>query len=369
MKHVKKALLLCGLAGMLFSNLQAYATPVTGYSWGSRNITYQNNGTNNVYTNIWTHARDEWNLSTDVFLKAGTNSKFTAGNKSDSSVTWDGFAQWTTSIITGNYSTMKTWVNTYYTAQSHYTTDHVKGIATHEFGHALGLDHAPFGNPTVMTPNTFERNSSGTLIDGRPNKSPTSWDINTINAIYNYNFASVQSDEPVLDVPDNILEKAQTTQKDLKINHYSWAIGYSTLEARAHDADVIVSGIVKNKLSPLIKNDGETEEAFYQSEVVIENVIKGEVLEGDLINLRQIGGETDTSIIYHEHSTELEEGTEVLLYLKKIDDNVFIPINEDESIFIKQDEKSFRVDESSYKNLYDNRLVTLDDVSTSALGK
>ncbi|MFJ2045826.1 MULTISPECIES: matrixin family metalloprotease [unclassified Paenibacillus] len=365
MKYIKKALLICGLGGLLFSNIQAYATPVTGYSWGSRNITYQNNGSNNFYINIWTNARDEWNLSTDVFLKAGTNSKFTAGNKSDSGVTWDGLAEWTFSIITGNYSTMKTWVNTYYTTQSHYNTDNVEGIATHEFGHALGLDHAPYGNPTVMTPNTFERKSSGTLVDGRPNKSPTSWDINTVNVLYDNNFAKAQNQEPVLDVPENILQKAQITQKDLKINHYSWAIGYSTLEARAYDADLIVSGIVKNKLSPLIKNDGETEEAFHQSEVAIENVIKGEGSKGDTIILRQIGGETDTSIIYHENSTELQEGTEVLMYLKKIDDNVYIPINEDESIFIKQGVQSLKTGDSSFKNLYDNRLVTLDEASAS----
>lgn len=126
-----------------------------------------------------------------------------------------------------------------------------------------------------------------------------------------------------------------------------------------------MSGTIKNKLSPLIKNNGETEEAFYQSEVVIENVIKGEVSEGDLINLRQIGGETETSIVYYENSTELQEGTEVLMYLKKIDDNVYIPINEDESIFIKQDVQSFETGDISFKNLYDNRLVTLDEVSTS----
>lgn len=365
MKHVKKVLLLCGLAGLAFSNMQAYATPVTGYSWSSRNITYQNNGSNDYYKNIWTKARDEWNLSTDVFLQAGTNSKFTAGNKSDSGVTWDGRAEWTFSIITGHYSTMKTWVNTYYTTQSQYKTTNVEGIATHEFGHALGLDHAPFGNPTVMTPNTFERNSSGTLIDGRPNKSPTSWDINTINVLYDNNFAKSQSDEPLLDIPENVLQKAQTTQKDLKINHYSWAIGYSTIEARAYDADLIVSGVVKNKLSPFIKNDGETEEAFFQSEIAIENVFKGDVSKGELITLRQIGGETETAIIYHENTTELREGTEVILYLKKIDNNVYIPINEDESIFIKQDGNSFKTDNSSFKNLYDNQLVTLDEVSTS----
>lgn len=74
----------------------------------------------------------------------------------------------------------------------------------------------------------------------------------------------------------------------MKINHYSWAIGYSTLEARAYDADLIVSGIVKNKLSPLIKNDGETEEAFHQSEVAIENVIKGEGSKGDTIILPKL---------------------------------------------------------------------------------
>ncbi|WP_157929335.1 matrixin family metalloprotease [Paenibacillus ihbetae] len=280
--------MLGGIIGFLFSSIPTYATPVTGHTWSSRNITYQNNGSNDFYKNIWTNARDEWNLSTDIFLQAGTNSNFTAGNKNDSSVTWDGRADWTFSIITGYYSTMKTWVNTYYTTQSHYKTANIEGIATHEFGHALGLDHAPFGNPTVMTPSTFEKTSSGALIDGRPNKSPTSWDINTINVLYDKNFAKGQSHEPVLDVPENLLKKAQITQKDLIIKHYSWAYGYSTLEARADDADLIVSGTVKNKLSPLVKNDGETEEAFLQSEIVIEKVIKGVISEGNLINLLQM---------------------------------------------------------------------------------
>lgn len=51
------------------------------------------------------------------------------------------------------------------------------------------------------------------------------------------------------------------------------------------------------------------------------------------------------------------------MYLKKIDDNVYIPINEDESIFIKQGVQSLKTGDSSFKNLYDNRLVTLDEAS------
>lgn len=285
------------------------ATPLNGRKYSTSAATFNNTGSQ---TARWTTAAGNWNSATNFKFTAGASTTFVANDVNDSTVSWDGitYTTWTTStgIITDN----KCYLNTNYTSQSRYTQDIVNGIATHEFGHAIGLDHST-SNASVMFPYTF-------TVEGdaaRPNV-PGSDDIAAINSIYAASTASATTSSP-----------ADNTTTSL---HPSWAYHYSDIDQLYKHADIAVIGVITHNHKP-VKLGEHLFHHYSPSSLRVEEVLKGDDgMIGTEILLRQLGGEINGIRVISDASTRLKKDLRFLLFLKK---SIFgyYPINENEGIF------------------------------------
>jgi len=298
-------------------------TPTLGYKWSTSNIVFQNNGTNNFYKSIWTTGASEWTNETDVSLSSGTNSNFTAGNKSVTGVTWDGVME---PVYNSNmtFKSAAVWVNTYFTATNKYveTENAIQGLATHELGHALGLAHAPVGTFSVMVPATFT--SDGKLA--RYQYFPGLGDANSINSIYSSGL-SLSPEQYKLNESDFV------EGKELVNLHFSWSKWYIDLEHLADDSDLVVLATVESRDGTVITGNNYFDYK-QKSTVKIQEIFKGDSsLIDKNISLYQMGGEDKDVVVKYHDATPLDENDTVILYLKKTEDNYYIPINENVSIF------------------------------------
>lgn len=121
------------------------------------------------------NARAAWNGSpANVWLNQGSSS-LTVDDVYDSSVGWDGLASYSWyGCSTGNcFSSVSVLLNYYYTRN--YAASTTQGVAAHELGHAIGLDHE--NGCVLMNGYTSNRQSCG--ISG-----PVADDVNGVNALY-----------------------------------------------------------------------------------------------------------------------------------------------------------------------------------------
>jgi len=143
-----------------------------------------------------------------------------------------------------------------------------------------------------------------------------------VDSLYSNSFAK----------PD-VGENAQVNEKNVVDIEISWSKWYLNLEHLAEDADLVVKAQVRSKVGTIIT--GENYHDFKQkSEINIKEVLKGdpELINKDVI-LYQIGGENKDVLVRYHGTTVLNQNDNVILYLKKIGENEYIPINEDVSIF------------------------------------
>lgn len=329
-------------------------TPYNGYHFDNRFVTFNNDGSNTTYKNFWYVGASRWTNNSDVTLLAGYNDNFRAGNINESTATWDGICytnyNWLTRIVTST----RTWLNEKYTTQSQYTTEIINGIATHEFGHAFGLAHNDT-EASVMLSYTF--NSNSTLA--RIYDSPTPSDTHTISDIYDgipHGSAAKLSILEGIENPNN--------KENVLVIEPSWAVKYNTIEDLANSADLIIKAVPKNQKEIKVKATNKLNEYSTVTSIEVKEVLKGdEDLSEKSIKLQQIGGEDETTLYYSPHTTYLRENEEAIIFLKKISENTYIPINEDDSIFIKIDNGiSVNKSPNQYKHLHDNSVLTENEL-------
>lgn len=123
----------------------------------------------------WDNGRWAWNAQPDnIYLNQGSGA-LTVDDSYSSTVGWDGITYYAWhSCSTGTcFDYANAYLNYYYT--SGYSADTIQGVAAHELGHAIGLDHA--GGCVIMTAYTSTRNSCGVYV-------PTQDDLNGAIALY-----------------------------------------------------------------------------------------------------------------------------------------------------------------------------------------
>lgn len=124
------------------------------------------------------NARSAWNNSAANILLPAASGALTVDDTADRSVGWDGITNYGTAFCGYNifkscFTYAHVLVNYYYTQNDPASV--VQGIAAHELGHAVGIDHA--SGCVLMTAYTSTRRSCG--VSG-----PVQDDINGVNSLY-----------------------------------------------------------------------------------------------------------------------------------------------------------------------------------------
>lgn len=125
--------------------------------------------------NGWTHGVEDFNDLTDatMYETSGSVAAIYARTVDNNEVDWDGITYWSNTGGTFNTPT-NAYLNSVWTDT--YDPYVVRGVAEHELGHALGLDHNTDGDGCfLMNPYTGDR--CGIYM-------PYDDEINGINALY-----------------------------------------------------------------------------------------------------------------------------------------------------------------------------------------
>ncbi|MGO4538764.1 matrixin family metalloprotease [Paenibacillus sp. 2TAB19] len=311
---------------LLVNSTPASATVTSFGKWASRTKTMYVNTSS--ATTPWAAGANKWKTNTNFNISTtlGTSSTYYAVNVNTSMATWDGLCTFT--VDGGIISQATLNINTYYTSQSKYTSSIITAVAAHEVGHSLGLEHTSVVETTsIMHPYTF--NSNGTTARAL---NPSANDISVVNGLYPLQ-SSFALDESSIE---------SEALADGVYVHPSWSVYYEDEASLTEAADLVVRGqVVKEKGSKYKKGDYKN----YKTDVnvgVLE-VLKGEYESDQPITLSQMGGTDGDVTVFSDMSTYLKKGQEVILFLRKMADGTYIPINEDDGIYV--------ADSSSYANI------------------
>lgn len=311
------------ILALVVSAAPTLATVTSFAKWASssKTMTVSSNSNN---TSAWSDGAAKWRNNTNfkVSTTLGSTSSYYAYDVNNSSVDWDGIAS--TSYSGGIISDSELRLNTYYTSQSKYTAAIKAGVTGHEVGHSLGLNHTSVvETSSIMQPYTF--NSNGTTSRSL---SPSSSDISVVNLLYGKSLSN-----------DTIHE----TMYDGVYLSPSWAVYYKDEEELKNAADLVIKGKVTEELGSKYE---KTEYHTYQTEVKVkvDEVLKGDKSQvNEDVIVSQMGGADGEINVLSEHTTLLKKDYDVVLFLRKIDNNTYIPINEDDSVFV--------FDKNEYKNV------------------
>ncbi|AJT40356.1 matrixin family metalloprotease [Psychromicrobium lacuslunae] len=234
----------------------------------------------------WTSGISDWNdASAGVSLSttSGTGTA-TLGDANDSSVGWDGITYYSWNNNTNIVTDVSAYLNVAYTAS--YDAAKRKGVAAHEIGHVLGLDHT--SSCVLMNPTTPDRTDCGV-------STPQSDDVNGVRSLYATNNFSEQESRPA------------TTGHT--VMHLSQAKTFNSLKSLHQGADAVVLATVGSK-SESIKNGIP----FTDHQLKVLRWLKGGSADGTA-TIHQTGGTVNGELIQDELEPLLQQGQTGIYFL------------------------------------------------------
>jgi hypothetical protein len=304
---------------LFVSSTPAFAATTSFGKWSSRTQTmYISTGAD---ISAWQSGASKWKNATNYNISTaiGVNSTYYTVDVNNSKVDWDGLT--TYNVLNGKITQATLNLNTYYTAQSKYTSSIKAGVTGHEVGHSLGLNHTSVvETSSIMHPYTF--NSNGTLARSL---SPSSSDISVVNGLYPALLKNEQTDPS---------ESELTTDPNIVYMHPSWAVYYANEQELREAADLVVYAKVSDRnMTPFQINDIST--YVTETNVDILDVVKGDLAQpGDRVVVSQMGGTFGNMKAISDSSTLLQHEQVVLLFLRQVDENTYRPINGDDGVYV-----------------------------------
>lgn len=139
---VGAALVLAGaMVGLSVVPANAYA--FLGPKWGNSPVTMLQDSSNSAASrSAWRAGNADFNSMTDIKLEsaAGSLALIYQRSVSTANVSWDGITY--PKVLGGKYqASTNMYLNTHFTGS--YSNAKRRGVAAHELGHGLGLDHVP----------------------------------------------------------------------------------------------------------------------------------------------------------------------------------------------------------------------------------
>jgi hypothetical protein len=301
----------------------AFAAVTTDGKWASRynTLTVSLSSAN---TTAWTSGAAKWYNNTNFKLSStlGSVSNYFATDTYVENAQWDGVTYSTILDPSGTIIKSESYLNTWAFTQHVYSAAQKAAVAAHELGHSFGLNEASVvESSSIMWPYSF--NSSGQFVKVL---NPSSTDISVVNSLY-----------PALALKSETAEPNSVNYSSEKTIHLhpNWAVYYKDDNELAAAADLVVQGIVKEDLGSNIDKKGAYYSYYTDVSLEVTQVIKGDPAENQkIITVSQMGGSDGSVNVVSEGSTKLLKDQEVTLFLKRLNDERYIPINEDESIFV-----------------------------------
>ncbi|WP_169445355.1 matrixin family metalloprotease [Paenibacillus terrigena] len=304
---------------LLLGSTPMFAAPTSFGKWASRTQTLSVSSSADL--SAWSSGASKWKNSSNfqVTAKLGVDATYYATDLYNANVDWDGNASYSTLSGTITKATLN--LNTYFTNQTKYTSSIKAGVAAHEIGHSLGLNHTSVvETSSIMNPYTFT--STGSL--NRP-LSPASSDISVVNGLYPAFFMNNPPEEQ---------PAAGADSEEVIHMHPSWAIYYANEAELAAAADLVVRGKVVESGQSFFRQGDATSYATL-SQIDVLDIVKGDAAQVDSsITVTQMGGDFGNLKVQADGSTLLNQEQDVVLFLRDNGDGTYRPINQDDGIYV-----------------------------------